>query len=525
VRIRITADGAPVEAAPASGPVSISDAAMDEARLVAREAGGAWVAQILNAVLRFAAAFFAARILGVSGYGTYTLALTVTAIGGMVSMLGLSPGVLPFLSRARRSGDHAHVPALVRVAVLLVSGAAVVVAVAVSVAAGWMGEVAFRQPELVGVLRALSPLVVLSAITGVLTAFLQGFLAVKERAWIEHVLVTGLTAVVLAGSWSFGWGWTGVIAATLVGPAIGLACAAAVLSRISPGALRAPLRGVAPLAGPLLAHSWPLLGTSMLVFVLTWTDILLMGAFRPGDEVGVYGLCARLVVVILFVHESVGQVFLPRLSDLFEAGDRDGMKRLYRLTSRWAMWPALVGAWALVFWGGDLLALFGPDFVVGAAPLAILAAAKAVAAVTGMSGRVFAVTGRARLNLVNLVLMVLGNIVLNVLWIPGHGGLGAAAATFVSFSSVKILQVVEVGLVFRLLPWDRRSLLPIVGVGALAIGVASAGELGTGPGGWMLSLAAFGVASLGMFLLWGVGDEERAVGRALVDRFRGGERS
>lgn len=167
-----------------------------------------------------------------------------------------------------------------------------------------------------------------------------------------------------------------------------------------------------------------------------------------------------------------------------------------------------------------MLALFGPDFVAGAAPLAILASAKAVAAMTGMSGRVFAVTGRARLNLANLFLMVVGNIVLNLLWIPDHGAIGAAAATFASFCAVKILQVVEVGVLFRLFPWDRRSVLPVAGVSAAAIGFAGAGDLWTGPGGWTLSLALFGITSLVLFLLWGVAEEERAVASAIVGRFR-----
>ncbi|UCF68243.1 MAG: polysaccharide biosynthesis C-terminal domain-containing protein, partial [Acidobacteriota bacterium] len=364
------------------------------------------------------------------------------------------------------------------------------------------------------------PLILLGAVAGVLAAFLQGFLAVKERAWIENVIVTGLTAGALALCWALGWGWPGVVAAMLAGPTAGIACAAALLSRLSPGVLRSRESGHPLPAGPLLAYSWPLLGTSMLGFLLMWSDILLMGFLRQASEVGVYGLCARLVTGVLLFHESIGQVFIPKLSDLFDAADRDGMRRLYHLSSRWAVWPALVVAWMLILWGRELLALFGPDFARGAAPLAVLAAAKAIAACAGMSGRVFAVTEQARLNLVNLLLMVTSNIVLNLLWIPRYGALGAAAATCVSLGGIKILQVVQVGVLFRLLPWDRRSLVPIGGITALALGMAAFRDGLGGSWGWLVPLSTFIVACLALFLFWGVADDERDVWRAARGRLR-----
>jgi O-antigen/teichoic acid export membrane protein len=491
-----------------------------EARLVAREAGGAWAAELLNGGFRYASAFFAARILGVSDFGAFSLALAVTGIGVVASGLGLSPGVLPFLSRARRSGGQTEIAALVRASLLLTAVASLVVFAVVFASAPWLSRSVFRMPELSGVLKALSPLIVLGTVFGTLATFLQGFLAVKERAWIEKVLAAGLTGVGLALGWIFGWGWPGVVVALLAGPAVGIACAAALLANLSQGALRSPPAHERLPTGELLAYSWPLLGTSVLIVLLSWSDVLLMGIFRDAREVGVYGLSARLAAGVLLFQESIGQVFLPRLSDLYAAEDHDGMRHLYHLTSRWAIWPALVAASALVLWGRDLLAVFGPGFAGGAAPLAVLAAAKAVGGSTGMSGRVFAVTGRSRLHLLNLMLMVACNIVLSLLWIPRHGAMGAAWAIFASLAAVSFLQVIQVRVLFGLLPWDRNCLVPIGGIIVLALGFLPLRHGFGGPFGWLLPLALFAVACLGLFLAWGVRGEERAVWQAMRSRMR-----
>jgi O-antigen/teichoic acid export membrane protein len=491
---------------------------LGQARFVAREAGGAWLAQVLHGVLRYVGAFFAARILGVSAFGAYSLALAVTGIGTVVSDLGLSPGVLPFLSRARQAGDAARIRALLRDSLLLVTGAGTGVAILVFLAAPWLGDAVFHDPALPRVLRALAPLILLGATVGLLATFLQGFLAIKERAWIERVLVTGVTVAVLAAAWALGWGWPGVIAAMLLGPATGLAAGAVLLKRLAPRPIRSPASPRTRTTGELVAYSWPLLGSSMLVFLLLWSDVLVMGVFREADEVGVYGLCARLAGGVLLVQESIGQVFVPRLSDHFAAGDRDGMRHLYHLSTRWAAWPTVIAAAVLVVWGGPILALFAPGFAAGAAPLAVLAVAKAIGVASGMSGKVFAVTGHARVTFVNLILMVGCNIALNLLWIPRHGAMGAAAATLVSIAGVNALQVFQVSARLRLLPWDRRILWPLLGVPLLALLVVPFREGPAGSLGWLVPLAGFAGACVVLYLVRGVGAEEREVWRTIGNR-------
>jgi len=491
-----------------------------QARLVAREAGGTGAAQIVGAGLRYVSILCLTRILGAGGYGAYALTLTVTGVANVLSALGLSPGVLPFLSRARKDGAAEGILAVARAALILGGLAASVLTAAVFFLAPWFGESVFHEPRVSTFLRPLCILVFIGGLLTVVLTLLQGFMAVKQKAWIERVVVVGVTASGMALTLWFDWGIPGVLVSAVAGPAAGLALGWLLLSRRIPELLHGNASGRAMPLGALLDYSWPLMGTTMLSFLLLWTDVLLMGVFRTSEEVGVYGVCARLAPAILLVHESVGPVFAPRLSDLAASDDWPAIRHLYRLTARWSMWPGMAIAWGLSLWAPFWLGLFGDTFRQGAAILCVLALAKAVSVTTGMCGKILSITGRTRLHLVNMILLAGGNLALNILWIPRYGGMGAATATCVSLFGVNVLQTAQVALLYRMIPWDARSLLPLFGTAALA---ALVWPLRGGPGipfGWVIPAAAFlGCCAL-LFRFLGFTSDDREVWNALRQRLK-----
>ena len=496
----------------------MTESQANQTKLVAIEAGGTGAAQIFGAGLRYISILFTTRILGASAYGAYTLALTVTGIVNVISVLGLSPGVLPFLSKARKRGDDRAIAAVIRAALGLVLAASLVCLAGVILAAPWLASAVFQKPAVGTFLKALSALVILGALLSMVLTLIQGFMAVKERAWIERVAAVGVTTTGMGLTWFFGWGIPGVVASALTGPAVGLFLAFGLLRRKAPNALSPGFRSDPLPTGKLFGYSWPLMGTTMLSFLLLWTDLLLMGVFRESSEVGIYGVCTRIAPAILLVHESVGPVFAPMLSDLFTEGKWDGIRHLYRLTARWSMWPGLVMAWGLVLWGKQILGIFGPEFAAGAAVLAVLAAAKGVSVATGMCGKVLGITGKARLHLVNMILLVGGNLALNLVWIPRYGGLGAACATCVSLFAVNALQTFQVWFFYRMLPWDRRSLLPILGPAALAaLAFPFRDGLG-GSWGWVLPALLFSAACGILFLRFGFNEDDRSLVSSIRSR-------
>lgn len=485
-------------------------------QLVAREAGGTVLATGLGAPLRYITVLCTARVLGAGGFGAYTLAMTLVNVSSVISVMGLSPGVLPFLSKARK-GSRGEVLGIVRAAITLVACTSIAAFAAIWLLAPWLGLEVFHKNQLPLYLRYLSPMIVLGALGIVTLTLVQGFLAVKERALVEKVLSVGATGLGMALTWWRGWGLVGVAASTLAGGVVAVLGGLWNLRRKSPGFLFGERAGTWP-TKQILSYSWPLMGTSMLSFLLLWSDLIVMGLFRRSYEVGVYGLASRLALSVLMAHESITPIFTPRLSDLHTAGKHDQIAHLYRLTARWAMWPGLATAWALMLWGGYLMRLFGPEFRGGTTALSLLAFGKAFSVATGMSGNFLAVTGRSRLHLSNMLLLVGINLGLNLLWIPKYGGTGAAAATCVALVGVNMLRTSQVWHFHRILPWGRGSLPALLGPFLAAVVILPFRTGPEGAWGWVLPMGIYALACALLFFRFGVMGEDREVWKAMKGR-------
>lgn len=487
------------------------------ARLVAREAGGTVLATGIGAPLRYITVLCTTRVLGAGGFGAYTLAMTMVNVASVISVLGLSPGLLPFLSKARKAGDSPAVVGVVRAALTLVVATSLSAWAILWGLAPWLGKELFHKNQLPLYLRSFAPMIFLGAVGIVLLTLVQGFLAVKERALIEKVLAVGVTGAGMALTWWQDWGFRGVVAATLAGGITSILGGLWNLRRKAPGFLFGGKSTAWPI-GPMVSYSWPLMGTSMLSFMLIWSDLFIMGLFRRSYEVGVYGLASRLALSVLMAHESITPIFTPRLSDLHVAGKYDQIAHLYRLTARWAMWPGLATAWALMLWGGNLMRLFGPEFRGATMALSLLALGKAVSVATGMSGNFLAVTGRTRLHLSNMILLVGLNLCLNLLWVPKYGGTGAAAATCLSLCGVNALRTAQVWHIYRMLPWSRASLPPLLGPFLLAAVLVPFRTGPEGNWGWLLPFGIYGVGCALLVYKFGLTAEDREVWNSLKGR-------
>ena len=505
-------DGGPVPGHPtASGQVAV-------------ETGGVIVAQIVGMGLRYACAILSTRILGASWYGSLAIGMTIVTLLATVAGLGLSPGALPFLARAIRRGRPEEVRAAVRTGWFAVSALAVTVSLVAFALAPWIGVAVFDDPRVGQVLRPLCLFVLFSSLTTTTTGFVQILWGPREQAIILRVLTVGATLAGLAVTWWFGLGIVGVVASNLLGPFLGLVVALPLVLRRVESALR-PSAPCGPLPlGSMVRQSAPLMGVGIFAFILMWMDVLLMGVFRSSDEVGIYGVSARLALLVVLLLDSAGPVFLTRFSLLHADGNWPEIRSLYRTTGRWSLWSGVVIASVFCVWGTPILSLFGPEFAAGLTVLGVLSIGRAISASFGMCGRVLAVSGYAHLNLMNMVLLVAVNGILDYLWIPRYGGLGAAGATCITIAGVNFLQSVQVWYLYRMHPFTRRSPIGLVGPIALA-GLAWPWREGSGGAvGWLVALVAYLVACGALYLGAAADEEDRAFLRRLWKRLRRAER-
>jgi O-antigen/teichoic acid export membrane protein len=168
----------------------------------------------------------------------------------------------------------------------------------------------------------------------------------------------------------------------------------------------------------------------------------------------------------------------------------------------------------MVLYPASILSIFGRSFVGGATAMSILAIGELVNAGTGICGSIIDMTGYTKLKLANSVIWAVLISGSNILLIPEWGVVGAATAAVVSISTVNILRVLQVWILFRLQPYNMTFVKPTVaGI------VASATVLLLGqwlPAGGNIFIAGIHIVVLfivygGVVLLLGLEPEERVV--------------
>jgi O-antigen/teichoic acid export membrane protein len=190
------------------------------------------------------------------------------------------------------------------------------------------------------------------------------------------------------------------------------------------------------------------------------------------------------------------------------------MERMYQTTARWTFTLNFPLFLIILMFPGQILSIFGSSYVDGTTALIILAWADLAKTGTGICGAVLDMTGRTRLKLVNAVIMSALMVGLNVLFIPRWGVIGAAIATLTAVAADNLLRLIEVYILFRLLPYNLSFLKPIT-AGLVAVGTALLlGRLL--PAEASLVYTAVGAIVLlvvytGVILLLGLSEEDRTV--------------
>jgi len=270
----------------------------------------------------------------------------------------------------------------------------------------------------------------------------------------------------------------------------------------------------------VLAYSLPLMGVGFLYYFFTRMDILMLGHLRNTGEVGVYGLSARLAMLIPLPLEAINVIFEPTVAE-HDGCHSDNLAALYKRYTPWVLGAGLAGCLILLLGTPMILELFGKEFSGGWLILGVLAIGQIINLAVGSAGVLVSMTGHSRVVLYNCLAMVALNFILNLLLIPPYGAFGAALATTIALTGINLLRLLEVNHLLGINPFSSVYWK----VAALGSGIFLAAGLGWkllgGPlGNWVfpvLLIALPGPFILGLLKLLQVKNPQ-GVFREIKDR-------
>jgi len=421
---------------------------------------------ILGSASKLIERIIVARTFSPDAYGEVSIALTVLTFSVTMAMVGFNQGVPRYVSRF---DDERNVRG-VWVTGLLVPGlVSLLVVAALVLNAEWIAGRFFEgrgTPELL-ILFVLAIPFTVGSLVGIGT--IRGLENTIYKTYAQDLFHPGVRIALLVGLLGVGLEIDAVGYAYLL-TAVGFFVFTHVL-----------LNRLMPLVGEFETHvaemvkfSAPLVISTLLARLLTKTDTLMMGYFRPSFEVGQYSAAFPLANGMVIILSAFGFIYLPLTSRMDANGEREEIDAIYKLTTKWIFvitFPLFV---TLVLFPGDVLgAVFGSEYRQAALPLTILSLGFFTNAAGGRNRETLSALGYTGFILLTNAIAFALNFALNLLLIPRYGAEGAAVASAASYVTLNLSVIAILALKFDISPFSRWSVRTFVVLPTVVLPVAA----------------------------------------------------
>lgn len=188
--------------------------------------------------------------------------------------------------------------------------------------------------------------------------------------------------------------------------------------------------------------SYPMAISSLAYFLMQSVDILLLAKYSTFDNVAFYAVAVKLSTISTLALLSINIIAGPKIAEFYTSKSIEKLRRLLKNSNRLILvltLPVLIGLSILSKW---ILGLFGESYIVAQNALLILLAGQFFNFLLGPIGVYMNMTGKQNKLQRILLLGLLINIVLNIIYIPKYGMVGAASSTVISMVCWKLLATV-----------------------------------------------------------------------------------
>jgi O-antigen/teichoic acid export membrane protein len=424
--------------------------ATDDLSKLVSSAGLVLLGGVLGSVVKLVERIAIARSLSVDAYGEVSIGIALMSIGAVVGLAGFQQGIPRYMSRFDDERDvrGAWITGL---SVTLV-GSVLLTAVVV-VYGDVVVSILFEREEAGLLVLLFAVAIPFNVGLRIGVGAIRGMENTIYKTYGKDIFYFGfrilvLVALLLAGAGTVAAGW-----AYLIASAAGFVVVHLLLRRL------VPLVGEFTLRPREMARfSAPLLVSTVVGLLLSRTDTLMLGYFRPSNEVAMYTAAYPLATGMLVVLSSFGFMYLPVASRLDSNDEREEVDATYKVTTKWIYIVTFPVFLTFVAFPRDVLSVvFGNRYVGAALALQILAIGFFTNAAGGRNRETLAALGYTEYVLLTNAIALTLNIALNLVLIPAYGYVGASVASAASFACFNAVVILLLYYKFGISPFSRWS--------------------------------------------------------------------
>jgi O-antigen/teichoic acid export membrane protein len=466
--------------------------------VVAKGGGVTFAGKLFLNVLRFVTAILLARILGADQLGLYSLSLSALNITMGLALFGLDAALIRFVAVMVGRKDEDGVWNALQIGIGISFVLSALLGTALYALSFVIAEKVFHEPRLAPLLQLASVFVPFMLVNDQLGNALRGFKKFNESVIAQYVYQP-VTRLILIGLLAF-IGLNARYAIATYGLATVTASVVMFYSLNKRFALKRSFKVARVNLKEMIGYAIPVWLSGLMVKFQGNIQTLFIGTLNTITGVGIFSVVSQITTVSGEFSSSINTTSKPVIAELHDRGDIKQMERIYQLTNKWVVMVQIPIFLFLVLFPKPILSIFGEGYADGATALIILAVADFVNVSTGMGGIIIDMAGYTKLKLFNSFVRLALYIVLDYFLIPRWGLIGASVAVLVGEGSVNLLRLLQVYVIFRILPFNLSFIKPLIATGAALAGVFLIGAWLPGE----LSLINAAIDTTVMFVVYGV---------------------
>jgi O-antigen/teichoic acid export membrane protein len=472
----------------------------------------------------YLAKIYVARVLGAEQLGLYALGMTLASLVQLFGIVGLQSTAARYVSVYSATGRYDELRGFLTRSVGIVILLNLIFCLGLQLGGSWISQHLYHAPRLAQYI----PFFVVLAFLGSLNVFycqiLGGFKDVSRRTLITNFVGSALVIVLTVGLLAAGTGMPGYLIAQIINSIIVVALLVRLAGRLTPKEARFSWRPLPRIDPEIKAFTVAAFGMSILDFLVSQADKILLGFFLNAALVGVYVVASTLSALIPIILQSVNQIFSPVIAHLHAEGRHDVLGQLFQTLTKWVLGLTLPLASVVIIFALPLMRIFGPGFESGWKVLVIGTVGQVVNCGVGSVGYILLMSGNQRRLIRVQFAMAAISILVNVVLIPPLGIVGAALASATVNVAGNLWNLYHVRQALQIFPYNRSyyALVAPAAISALAaLGLRWLANWVAYP--WMLIVAALIVSYLvfaGLAVVWALDPYDRMIARSAWRYFR-----
>ena len=379
-----------------------------------------FISQIISYLLGFFTIIYTARYLGAIGFGIISLALSLSAIFGVIVDMGLNTLMTREIARNKSlSGKYISNASVMKVLLAFLTFGLLALAV----------NIINYSPLISDIIYIITLSVIITSFSGILTSFFQA----HEK--MEYISVSNILSSVL------------LLTGTIIGIYFGFTITYFALIYIVTSVVvfiynliiyllrfsRVKFEIDFSFWKPTLKEAWPFGIIFLSGMLYTYVDSIMLSILKGVEAVGWYSAAYRFMYIALLLPNAVNMAIFPVMSRLYANSSKNNLTMLYERYFKYMIIIGIPLGFATIFLSKDLILLiYGTGYTESIICLQILV----WAIVFTFAGASYvqllqSINKQLIITKISLVCLVI-NVILNLILIPRFSYIGASVATVIT---------------------------------------------------------------------------------------------